>query len=103
MNRLRIHLALHDQSFERKVAATAQAAHHHVLPVHLDAVINNARAYDTMFIVEEDYGSTLGLIEFHNSCLFNFLPVILVTCQNQAAVDSPPLQAAEETLPTIQV
>lgn len=79
MNRLRVHLALRDQSFEHKISATAQAAGHRVFPVQLDGIINNSRVYDTLFIVEEDYRSILDLIEFHNSCLFNFLPTLLVT------------------------
>ncbi len=79
MNRLCIHLALRDHAFEQKVSAAAQAAGHHTRPVHLDAVINNCRVYDTLFVVEEDYHAILDLIEFHNSCLFNFLPTIVVT------------------------
>lgn len=79
MNRLRVHLALRDQSFEHKISAAAQAAGHRVFPVQFDAVLNNCRVYDTLFIVEEDYRSILDLIEFQNSCLFNFLPTIVVT------------------------
>ena len=79
MNRLCIHLALRDQDFEEKISAAARAAGHRTRSVHLDAVLNNCRVHDTLFVVEEEYHAILDLIEFQNSCLFNFLPTIIVT------------------------
>lgn len=79
MHQLRLYMALRDQSFERLISATAHAEGYVMEPVSLDAVANDMRRYDTLFVVEESYLSILDLIEFHNSCLFNFLPTIVVT------------------------
>jgi hypothetical protein len=79
MHRLHLHIALRDQSFERRIAAMAQAGGHTTHAVTLDAITNDMRRYDTLFLVEDSYAAILDLIEFHNSCHFNFLPTLVVS------------------------
>ncbi len=78
MNQLKIYTALRDAQFENQVHALIHANDHEAHQIHLDDIINDVRAYDGLFIVEESYHGILELIEFHNSCKFNLLPVIFV-------------------------
>lgn len=78
MNQLKIYTALRDPQFENQIMALIHANDHEAYPVRIDDIINDLRAYDALFIVEESYRGILDLIEFHNSCKFNLLPVIFV-------------------------
>lgn len=79
MHQIKTYIAVRDHQLENRLYAIARAAHYAVSPVTKDAIINDCRSFEPLFIVEENYRSILRLIEFHNSCLFNFLPTVVVT------------------------
>jgi len=78
MRSLTVHLAIREESFEKDVAALLTASGCRVMPVRVESITNSARDCETIFVVEEGYESILELVEFHNTCHFNFLPVIVV-------------------------
>ncbi len=84
MHQLKAYIAVRDRQLENRLYAIARAAHYAVSPVTKDAVVNDCRSFEPLFIVEETYRSILRLIEFHNSCLFNFLPTIIITSDRTA-------------------
>ncbi len=79
MHQIKTYIAVRDRQLENRLYAIARAAHYAVSPITRDAIINDCRSFEPLFIVEETYRSILRLIEFHNSCLFNFLPTVVVT------------------------
>ncbi len=78
MKTLRVCTALRDKVFEDEILQLITKMGHQCSTVTIDDVINGARSEDLLFIVEDSYRSILDLIEFHNSCNENFLPVVFV-------------------------
>ncbi len=79
MSEIKTYIAVRDPHLENRLFAIARAAHYAVSPVTRDAIVNDCRSFEPVFVVEETFRSILRLIEFHNSCLFNFLPSIVLT------------------------
>ncbi len=92
MHQIKTYIAIRDRQLENRLYAIARAAHYAASPVTRDAIINDCRSFEPLFVVEETYRSILRLIELHNSCLFNFLPTIIVTGDRSSFAPVVPLR-----------
>ncbi|HSW60856.1 MAG TPA: GAF domain-containing protein [bacterium] len=76
---LRICTAIRDKEYEdRIVLLTKSQGWKHSL-VNVDDIVSEHRRDGLFFIVEDSYSSILDLIEIHNSCELNFIPVIVLS------------------------
>lgn len=76
---LRICTAIRDKEYEdRIVLLTKSQGWKHSL-VNVDDIVSEHRRDTLFFIVEDSYSSILDLIEIHNSCELNFIPVVVLS------------------------
>ena len=47
--------------------------------VNIDDIVNEHRRDSLFYIIEDSYTSILDLIELHNSCTLNFIPVVILS------------------------
>lgn len=79
MKPLKICTAIRDKNFEDSIIKQIEKLGHQYSTVTIDDIVNGARSDDLIFIVEDSYKTILDLIEFHNTCPINFIPVIFLT------------------------
>ncbi len=79
MKDLKIRLAIREQNYENQLNNLMDKLDISYSNVTIEDVVNGARDESQIFIIEDSYTTILDLIEFHNTCPFNFLPVIFVT------------------------
>ncbi len=76
---LRICTAIRDKKYEDKVTLIAKSQGWKHSLVNMDDIVSEHRKDSLFFIVEDSYTSILDLIEIHNSCELNFIPVIVLS------------------------
>lgn len=79
---LRICTAIRDKDYEDKIALIANAQGWKHSLVNVDDIVSEHRRNPLFFIVEDSYSSILDLIEIHNSCELNFIPVIVLSADD---------------------
>lgn len=79
MNKLTICTAIRNKDVEDEIIKIIEDAGWEHSNVNVDDIVNEHRAKRQVFIVEDSYASILNLIEFHNSCIQNFIPVIVLS------------------------
>ncbi len=84
---IKVNLAVRDKDYEDTIIKRLEKIGHNPTPVNLEDIMNGARNENQVFIVEDSYRSILDLIEIHNSCDKNFLPVIFVTSADSSYKD----------------
>ncbi len=76
---LRICTAIRDKEYEDKVILLTKSQGWKHSLVNVDDIVSEHRRDTLFFIVEDSYSSILDLIEIHNSCELNFIPVIVLS------------------------
>ncbi len=79
---LKICTAIRDKDFEDQVVMMAKSQGWKNSFVNIDDIVTEHGRDKLFFIVEDSYTSILDLIELHNSCELNFIPVIIVSRDN---------------------
>ncbi len=79
MSAIKVCLAIRDKTFEDQIIQQIEKAGFSHSSISTDDIENGTRSEDLVFIVEDSYHSILDIIEFHNSCHINFIPVIFLT------------------------
>jgi len=76
---LKVCTAIRDKDFEdRIIELIARHEWKHSF-VNIDDIVNEHRRDTLFYIVEDNYTSILDLIELHNSCALNFIPVVILS------------------------
>jgi len=76
---LKICTAIRNKEFEDRVVLISGTQGWKHSFVNIDDIVSEHRRDSLFFIVEDSYASILELIELHNSCDLNFIPVIVVS------------------------
>lgn len=79
MRNLKICTAIRNKDFEDEIIKIIQDSGWVHSNVNIDDIVNEHRSANQVFIVEDNYSQILNLIEFHNSCYLNFIPVIVLS------------------------
>lgn len=87
MKNLKICTAIRNKNFEDEILKLIKDDDVILSNVNIDDIVNGHRNLNQIFIVEDNYLSILNLIEFHNSCFFNFMPVILLSASDSKYKD----------------
>ncbi len=76
---LKVCTAIRDENYENRTIDILKSKDWIHSFVDIDDIVNEHRKNSLFFIVEDSYTSILDLIELHNSCALNFLPVIILS------------------------
>lgn len=79
MKNLKICTAIRNKDFEDEIIKIIQDSGWVHSNVNIDDIVNEHRSANQVFIVEDNYSQILNLIEFHNSCQLNFIPVVVLS------------------------
>lgn len=79
MKNLKICTAIRNKDFEDEIIKIIQDSGWVHSYVNIDDIVNEHRSANQVFIVEDNYSQILNLIEFHNSCQLNFIPVVVLS------------------------
>jgi hypothetical protein len=84
---LKVCTAVRDKDFEDKIIKAIESIDCRHSFVNIDDIVNEHRRDTLFYIVEDNYSSILDLIELHNSCTLNFLPVVILSSANSKHVN----------------
>ena len=87
MKNLKICTAIRNKDFEDEIIKIIQDSGWVHSNVNIDDIVNEHRSANQVFIVEDNYSQILNLIEFHNSCYLNFIPVVVLSTPESKCKD----------------
>jgi hypothetical protein len=76
---LKVCTAIRDKDYEDRIVDIITKNDWKHSFVNIDDIVNEHRRDSLFYIVEDNYTSILDLIELHNSCALNFIPVIILS------------------------
>lgn len=79
MKNLKICTAIRNKTIEDEIINIIQDSGWTHSNVIMDDVVNEHRAENQVFIIEDNYSQILNLVEFHNSCYLNFIPTVVLS------------------------
>ena len=79
MESLKVSTAIRNKTIEDEIIKIIQDLGWRHSNVNIDDVVNEHRSGNQIFIIEDNYSQILNLIEFHNSCYLNFIPVVVLS------------------------
>ncbi len=79
---LKVCTAVRDKDFEDRIINVINSEGWKHSFVNIDDIVNEHRRDTLFYIVEDNYSSILDLIELHNSCTLNFLPVVILSAED---------------------
>lgn len=87
MKNLKICTAIRNKDLEDEIIKIIQDSGWTHSNVNIDDIVNEHRSANQVFIVEDNYSQILNLIEFHNSCYLNFIPVVVLSTPESKCKD----------------
>lgn len=87
MKNLKVCTAIREKEVEDGIVSLIQNQGWKHSNVDIDDIVNEHRRGALFFIIEDSYSTILDLIELHNSCHLNFLPVIVLSQPSSKHID----------------